>query len=136
MPQTHTGRAALAALGLAASLVLIADVSLVATVTGLGGAGVVISAAAGRLGAAAGLLGAAVFGLFLPAVVELACGAVSRSRFCVGSHFSSSPTITQSPRWPSFIEQNFPPGPALPQILPMGFLTAGDFLAAAVFLAI
>ena len=135
MPQIHTRRAALAAFGLAASLVLTADVSLVAAVTGLGGAGVVISAAAGRLGAAAGRLGAvagrlgavagrlgaAAFGLLLPAAfVELACGAVSRSRFCVGSHFSSSPTITQSPRWPSFIEQNFPPGPALPQILPMG----------------
>ena len=140
MPQIHTRRAALAAFGLAASLVLTADVSLVAAVTGLGGAGVVISAAAGRLGAAAGRLGAAAgrlgaaagrlgavagrlgaaaFGLFSPvAFVELACGAVSRWRFGVGSDFFSTPN-TQSPRWPSFIEQKCPLGPAEPQILPI-----------------
>ena len=64
MAQTFTGRTALVALGLAASLVLTTDLSLLAAITGFG-AGVVISAAAGRLGAAA-------FGLFLAAanVVE------------------------------------------------------------------
>ena len=122
MPQTHTRRAALAAVGLAASLVFVADLSLVAAGTGLG-AGVAISVAGGRLGAAAfeaaGRLGAAAFGLFSPvAFVELACGAVSRWRFCVGSDFFSTPN-TQSPRWPSFIEQKCPLGPAEPQILPI-----------------
>lgn len=122
MPQTHTRRAALAAVGLAASLVFVADLSLVAAGTGLG-AGVAISVAGGRLGAAAfeaaGRLGAAAFGLFSPAAfVELACGAVSRWRFCVGSDFFSTPN-TQSPRWPSFIEQKCPLGPAEPQILPI-----------------
>lgn len=129
MPQTHTRRAALAAVGLAASLVFVADLSLVAAGTGLG-AGVAISVAAGRLGAAAfeaagrlgaaaGRLGAAAFGLFSPvAFVELACGAVSRWRFGVGSDFFSTPN-TQSPRWPSFIEQKCPLGPAEPQILPI-----------------
>ena len=103
-------------------MVFVADLSLVAAGTGLG-AGVAISVAGGRLGAAAfeaaGRLGAAAFGLFSPvAFVELACGAVSRWRFGVGSDFFSTPN-TQSPRWPSFIEQKCPLGPAEPQILPI-----------------
>ena len=101
---------------MAASLVLTTDLSLLAAITGFG-AGVTISAAAGRLGAAA-------FGLFLAAAIVVeSCGAVSCWRFFTGSHLSSSPTSTHSPRWPIGFEQNCPPGPALPQIFTIQICT-------------